>query len=45
MVKQFWPIDVTLTGATTPVQSRPGGNSNEGVFSKALGLEPHHHIV
>ena len=28
----IWPIDRTLSGATTPGQSRPGSNDNEGVF-------------
>ena len=26
-----WPIDKTLSGATTPGQSGPGSNGNEGV--------------
>ena len=26
----IWPIDVTLLGATTPRQSRPGSDGNEG---------------
>ena len=33
--KQFssiWPIDRTLSSATTPGHSRPGSNGNEGVF-------------
>ena len=29
----IWPIDTTLSGATTPGQSGPGINSNEGVLS------------
>ena len=33
MITQFyWPIDGTLTGTTTPGQSGPGSNCNEGVF-------------
>ena len=28
----IWPIDRTLSGATTPGQSRPGSDSNEGVL-------------
>ena len=28
----IWPIDGTLSGATTPVQSKPGSNGNEGVL-------------
>ena len=33
-VKQFsiWPIDRTLSGATTPRQSGPGSDGNEGVL-------------
>ena len=29
----IWPTDTTLSGATTPGQSGPGSNGNEGVFS------------
>ena len=35
MNKQFsyiWPIDRTLSEATTPGQTRPGSDGNEGVF-------------
>ena len=40
----IWPIDRTLSGATTPSQSGPGSDGNE--FPKALALlEPHHQIV
>ena len=28
----IWPIDGTLSGATTSFQSRPGSNGNEGVL-------------
>ena len=28
----IWPIDRTLSGATTPGQSGPGSNGNEGVL-------------
>ena len=28
----IWPIDKTLSGATTPGQSEPGSNGNEGVL-------------
>ena len=28
----IWPIDRTLSGATTPGQSGPGSDSNEGVL-------------
>ena len=43
----IWPLDMTLSGATTPGQSGPGSNGNErhSVFSKASALlEPHHQI-
>ena len=51
MCTQFssnWHIDMALSGATTPGQSGPGSNGNEGVppFPKPLALlEPHHLIV
>ena len=32
MVCSIWPIDGTLSSATTPGQSEPGGNGNEGVI-------------
>ena len=32
LFSSIWPIDRTLSGATTPGQSRPGGDGNEGVF-------------
>ena len=35
VITQFssiWPIDRTLSGATTPGQSEPWSNSNEGVL-------------
>ena len=28
----IWPIDKTLSDATTPVESEPGSNDNEGVL-------------
>ena len=28
----IWPIDKTLSGATTPGQSGPGSKGNEGVL-------------
>ena len=44
----IWLIDRTLSGATTPGQSGPGSDDNEGVLhipnTPAL-LEPHHQIV
>ena len=42
----IWLIDMTLSGATTPGQSEPGIDGNEGVFHKTPALlEPHHRIV
>ena len=44
----IWPIDSTLSGATTPDQSGPGSNINEGVLHFPIApalLEPHHRIV
>ena len=44
----IWPIDRALSGATTPSQSEPGNDGNEGVptFPKAPALqEPHYQIV
>ena len=36
----IWPIDKTLSGATTPGQSGPGSNGSDGVLRipKALAL-------
>ena len=31
-ISSIWPIDRTLSGATTPSQSWPGSNGNEGVL-------------
>ena len=31
-VYSIWPIDMTLLNATTPGQSGPGNNGNEGVL-------------
>ena len=31
-LRTVWPIDKTLSGATTPGQSRPGNNGNGGVL-------------
>ena len=28
----IWPIDMTISGATTPGQSEPGSDGNEGVL-------------
>ena len=47
LFSSIWPIDRTLSGATTQDQSGPGSNGNEGysVFPKAPALlEPHHQI-
>ena len=44
----IWPTDRTLSGATTPGQSRPGSDGDEGcsAFPKApILLETHHQIV
>ena len=45
----IWPIERTLTGATTPSQSEPGSNSNKGALciphalpSDCLVLYPGH---
>ena len=44
----IWPIDRTLSSATTPDKSEPGSDGNEGVLhipkAPAL-LEPHYEIV
>ena len=32
-VRSIWPIDKTQSGATTPGQSGPGSNDNEGVLN------------
>ena len=46
-VCSIWPIDRTLTGATTPGQSEPGSNGNEAysTFPKSLRLETHYQVV
>ena len=40
----MWPIDYTLSGATTPDQSRPGSHSNDGLLhipqSSKTGTSP-----
>ena len=41
----IWPIDMTLSYATTPDQSGPGSDSNEGVIcipqrSSFIGASP-----
>ena len=40
------PIDGTLTGTSTPDQSGPGSNGDQGCFTfpKIKGLEPDHQI-
>ena len=42
----IWSIEGTLRGTTTPGQSGPGSNGNEGIpIPKAPELEPHHQMV
>ena len=46
----IWPIDGTLSGATSPGQSGPGSDGNEGVFcilqhSSITGTSPSHCLV
>ena len=41
----IWPIDRTLSGATTQGQSGPGSNGNEEVLCIPLLLGPHPQIV
>ena len=31
--RSVWPIDETLTGTITLIQSEPGSNVNQGVFN------------
>ena len=38
-------LDRALSGATTPGQSGPGSDGNEGVPKAPALLEPHHQIV
>ena len=42
-----WPIEVTLSGNTSPDKSGPGSNGNDGALHvpQILGLELHHQIV
>ena len=45
MIEQFYlTLDGTLIGTTTPGQSGPESNSNEGVhhISQTLGLKPNY---
>ena len=39
------PINMNLSGATTPDQSGPGSNGNEGVLHITKGSMTHHQIV
>ena len=44
-LRSIWPIDRTLSGATTPGQSEPGSDGNEGVLcipqsSSSTGTSP-----
>ena len=44
----IWPIDKTLSNATTPEQSGSGSDGNEGVLcipQAPASLEPCHQIV
>ena len=41
----IWPIDRTLSGATTLGQSGPGSNGKYSAFPIAPRLELHHHII
>ena len=34
-------MEKTLSGATTPDQSEPGGSGNEGAFAKTPKVKPH----
>ena len=38
-------MDVTLTGSTTPGQSGPGSNINEGVIHTLQGAEAKYGII
>ena len=40
----MWPTDVTLTGSTTPDQSGPKSNGNEGVLHRT-GTSPSDTVV
>ena len=40
----IWPLDRTLSGATTPFQSRHWSDGNEGVLRIPALLEPYHQI-
>ena len=42
----IWPIDSTLSSATTYGQNGPGNDVNEVLhIPQASGLEPHHQMV
>ena len=44
----IWPIDRTLSGATTPGQNKPGSDGSERVlriYKISSSLEPHHQFV
>ena len=47
IVCSIWPIDTTLSGATTQGQSEPRSNGNKvySTFHKFWRLEPHCQIV
>ena len=44
-VFSIWPIDRTLSGATTPGQSEPGSNGNERVLHILQALKPRYQRV
>ena len=41
----LWPLDTTLSDATTPSQNRPGSDSNERVPKSPALLKPHRQTV
>ena len=46
MSKSFtWPIDRILSGASTPGQSRPGNDGNEGFLSIPQSSNMTHHQI
>ena len=47
VVCSIWPIDRTLSGTTTPGQSEPGSNGNEGMphIPKPPKLDCHSQII
>ena len=43
----IWPIDRSLSGATSPAQSKPGSDGNEGLLHvpQSFWVKPHHHLA